>query len=102
MKLLKALPRVAETDLVFPGLKNQPLSDMSLTAVTRRLEAQAVPHGFRNVFRDCAGDRTNFPRDLAEAALAHTLSNAVETAYRRSDALEKRRGDDGGLGRILW
>lgn len=92
LKLLKALPRLGDSELVFPGLKGQPLSDMSLTAVMRRLQVDAVPHGFRSVFRDWAGDRTNYPRDLAEAALAHTLSNAVEAAYRRSDALEKRRG----------
>ena len=57
----------------------------------RRMEEPAVPHGFRSVFRDWAGDRTSYPRELAEAALAHTISNAVEAAYRRKDALDRRR-----------
>jgi len=50
-----------------------------------------VPHGFRSSFRDWAGDRTIYPRELAEAALAHIVGDAVEQAYRRGDALEKRR-----------
>ena len=91
IKLLEAMPRMEGTDLVFPGTKGQPLSDMSLTAVMRRMDVDAVPHGFRSTFRDWAGDRTNYPRDMAEAALAHKLENKVEEAYRRSDALEKRR-----------
>lgn len=91
VKLLEALPRMAGTNLVFPGSKGQPLSDMTLSAVMRRMEVDAVPHGFRSTFRDWCGDRTHYPRDMAEAALAHTLSSAVEAAYRRSDALEKRR-----------
>ena len=90
-KLISCLPRMQGSKYIFPGTKGQPLSDMSLTAVMRRMEVDAVPHGFRSTFRDWAGDRTNYPRDLAEAALAHTLSSAVEAAYRRSDALEKRR-----------
>ena len=91
IKLLKDMPRMEGTGLVFPGTKGQALSDMSLTAVMRRMEVDAVPHGFRSTFRDWAGDRTNYPRDMAEAALAHKLENKVEEAYRRSDALEKRR-----------
>lgn len=89
--LLKSVPRIAGCEFVFPGAKGQQLSDMSLTAVMRRMEVDAVPHGFRSTFRDWAGDRTHYPRDLAEAALAHTLPSQVEAAYRRSDALEKRR-----------
>ena len=48
-------------------------------------------HGFRSSFRDWAGECTNFPREVCEAALAHAVGNAVELAYRRGDALEKRR-----------
>ncbi|WP_394682194.1 integrase [uncultured Comamonas sp.] len=55
------------------------------------MKASAVPHGFRSTFRDWAGEKTNFPRELAEQALAHTLENKVEAAYRRGDALENRR-----------
>ena len=51
----------------------------------------ATVHGFRSAFRDWCGNETHFPREIAEAALAHTVGSAVEQAYRRSDALEKRR-----------
>ena len=91
VKLLKKLPRLTGTELLFPGTKGQALSDMTMTAVMRRMKADAVPHGFRSIFRDWAGEKTNFPRELAEQALAHTLQNKVEAAYRRGDALEKRR-----------
>ena len=91
IKTLKELPRLAGSQLLFPGTKGQALSDMTMTAVMRRMKADAVPHGFRSTFRDWAGEKTNFPRELAEQALAHTLQNKVEAAYRRGDALEKRR-----------
>jgi len=64
---------------------------MTLLAVMRRMDVAAVPHGFRSTFRDWVGDCTSYPSDLAEAALAHTLESKVEAAYRRSDALERRR-----------
>src|SRR5690606_924424 len=83
--LLQALPRLADSPYLFPGTKGQPLSDMSLTAVMRRMGLDAVPHGFRSTFRDWAGERTGFARELAEQALAHTLTNKVEAAYRRGD-----------------
>ena len=91
VKLLEALPRSDSSDLVFAGADDKPLSDMALTAVMRRKEVDAVPHGFRSTFRDWVGDCTNHPRDVAEFALAHKLSDKVEASYRRSDALEKRR-----------
>ena len=53
--------------------------------------ASATAHGFRSAFRDWAGDRTDHPRDVVEAALAHTIKNKAEAAYRRSTAIEKRR-----------
>ena len=53
--------------------------------------ASATAHGFRSAFRDWAGDRTDHPRDLVEAALAHMIENKAEAAYRRSTAIEKRR-----------
>jgi len=82
-----------EEALVFPGQnKGRPLSDMSLTAVMRRhIDGEFTVHGFRSSFRDWAGDCTPFPREICEAALAHTIGNAVERAYRRGSALEKRR-----------
>ena len=91
LRLLEALPRSDDSDLVFPAPRGKPLSDMSLTAVMRRMEVDAVPHGFRSTFRDWVGDCTDYPRDVAEFALAHVLSNKVEAAYRRGDALERRR-----------
>lgn len=83
--------------VVFPGVKGQALSDMSLTAVSRKLAFKdaagrvCVPHGLRSTFRDWAGEFTNYPRELAEQALAHAIGDATEQAYRRGDALEKRR-----------
>ena len=91
IKLLEAMPRIEGTDLVFPAPRGGPLSDMALTALTRRMKLDAVPHGFRSTFRDWVFERTDYPRDLAEAALAHALENKTEAAYRRGDALERRR-----------
>lgn len=91
LSLLNQLPRIEGTALVFPGTKGQPLSDMSLTAVMRRMGVNAVPHGFRSTFRDWVSERTNYPNELAEMALAHTIGNKVEAAYRRGDMFEKRR-----------
>jgi integrase len=89
--ILNEHPQREGIDLVFPAPRGGVLSDMSLTAVTRRMGVEAVPHGFRSTFRDWAAERTNFPRDMAEQALAHTLGDKVEAAYRRGDMLEKRR-----------
>ena len=71
--LLQALPRDAGAELVFPGPRGGQLSDMTLTAVLRRMEVPAVPHGFRSTFRDWAAERTGYPGDVAEMALAHTI-----------------------------
>ncbi len=86
-------PKAAGAALVFPGAKpGKPLSDMSLTAVLRRMgRGDLTAHGFRSAFRDWCGEATAYPRELAEAALAHTLRDKVEAAYRRGDALDKRR-----------
>lgn len=78
---------------VFPGQrKGRPLSNMAMQKLLLRLGRDAItPHGFRSSFRDWAGERTTFPREVAEAALAHVIGDATERAYRRGDALEKRR-----------
>jgi integrase len=78
---------------VFPGLKaGRPLSNMAMEMVLRRMGAdQWTVHGFRSSFRDWCGEVTEFPREVAEQALAHTVGSEVERAYRRGDALEKRR-----------
>lgn len=91
VELLKALPRMAGVDFVFPAPRGGVLSDMTLSAVMRRMDVPAVPHGFRSTFRDWAAERTNYPREAAEMALAHTIENRVEAAYRRGDLFEKRR-----------
>ncbi len=78
--------------LVFPGAKaGKPISDMTLTMLLRRMKVEATAHGFRSSFRVWAAESTNFPREVAEAALAHVLKDKVEAAYQRSDMLEKRR-----------
>lgn len=89
--LLEALPRIACTDLVFPAPRGGQLSDMALLAVMRRMGVDAVPHGARSSFRDWCAERTAYPRDVAEQALAHAIGDKVEAAYRRGDLLEKRR-----------
>jgi integrase len=80
------------SDLVFPGTKyNSMLSDMTLTKVCRDIGVDAVPHGFRSTFRDWVSEATEFDGEVAEMALAHTISNKVEAAYRRGNLLEKRK-----------
>ena len=91
LTLLESLPRMAGTDLVFPAPRGGQLSDMTISAVLRRMEVPAVPHGFRSTFRDWASERTNYPREAAEMALAHTIESKVEAAYRRGDLFERRR-----------
>ncbi len=84
--------KIAGSDLVFSGQsRGKPLSDMTLLKVCRDMAVKATPHGFRSSFRDWVAETTNFPRELAEKALAHELANKVEAAYQRGDLLEKRR-----------
>ena len=88
--LLESLPRTG--DLIFPNTKATMLSDMTLTAVLRRMNRSDITaHGFRSTFRDWCSERTNYPRDVAEMALAHAIGDKVEAAYRRGDLFEKRR-----------
>lgn len=97
LELLETIPRWpnSSSTYVFPGSRiNQPLSDMTLIAVLKRMgyHQQTTIHGFRSTFRDwCAESMTNsFPREVCEHALAHSLPDRVEAAYRRWDLLEKR------------
>lgn len=80
-------------ELVFPGQVNgKPLSNMSMEMCLRRMGmAHYTVHGFRSSFRDWAGEATEFPRDVAEMALAHAVGNAVERAYRRGDSFARRQ-----------
>jgi integrase len=88
--LLDSLPSGGPNDLIFPAPRGGILSDMSVSAVTRRMGVDSVPHGFRSTFRDWAAETTHFPRDVCEMALAHVV-RGVEGAYRRGDLFEKRR-----------
>lgn len=90
LELLGTLPRVKDVDLVFPAPRGGQLSDMTLSAVLRRMKVPAVPHGFRSTFRDWCSENTNYPRDVAEMALAHAIGDKVEAAYRRGDLFNKR------------
>lgn len=93
LEIVQDLEQRRISDYVFPGQKpGRPMSNMAFTMLMRRLKAdQYTVHGFRSAFRDWAGDETEFSRELAEQALAHQIGNEVERAYRRGDALEKRR-----------
>lgn len=106
--MLEALPRFADSPLVFPAPRGGEMSDMTLSATMKRLHAAdgdaggpgfidrvnkrpAVPHGLRSTFRDWVAEKTHFPGDMAEVALAHKVGNAVEASYRRGDMVDKRR-----------
>jgi integrase len=91
VSLLNALPRVAGCDLLFPGPSGKPLTDVAVSKLCGELSgSRCVPHGWRSTFRDWSGDHTAYPRDICEAALAHVVGG-VEGAYRRGDAVERRR-----------
>lgn len=91
--VLKAARKLDDgSEFVFPGTKRgRPLSDMTLSKLVKELGFEADIHGFRTSFRTWAQERTNFAREVAEAALAHLSGDAVERAYARSDLFEKRR-----------
>lgn len=108
VRLLQALPRLDGNPLVFPAPRGGQLSDATLSATMKRMhkadidgggagfidrvsKRPAVPHGLRSTFRDWVAEQTNYPGDMAEVALAHKISNAVEASYRRGDMIEKRR-----------
>jgi integrase len=97
--ILDNVPKLQGNAFVFPGMKKGcPLSNMALLGVIGKMgfdkggsREPFVPHGFRPSFRDWADETTNYPRDVAEMALAHAIPNKVEAAYRRGDLFEKRR-----------
>ncbi len=93
LEILDAVEPLQTGDYIFPGKKaGRPLSPSTLKAYLAGLKiGDATVHGFRSSFRDWAGETTTFPRELAEAALAHVVGDETERAYRRGDALEKRR-----------
>ena len=92
LAILHNVQRLSDgTGLVFRSLRGKPLSNMTLSKLIKELGIAAVPHGFRSSFRDWAAERTNTPREVVEAALAHTVQNPTEAAYARSDLFERRR-----------
>jgi len=92
VEILREAEKLADgSGLVFPGTKRgKPLSDMTLSKLVKELGFDADVHGFRTSFRMWAQEQTNFPREVAEAALAHVIQNKAEAAYARSDVFEKR------------
>jgi integrase len=92
MRILRAMASIKRSDYVFPSPRGDgQLSHIVLQRVMAKLGAAFTVHGFRSSLRDWAGDETSFPREVCEGVLAHVVGG-VEGAYRRSDALEKRRG----------
>ena len=89
--LLRNLPRFEDVEFIFPAPRGGQLSNMALIAVMRRMGVDAVPHGMRSSFRDWCAERTAYPREVAEAALAHSNADRVEAAYLRTDLFEQRR-----------
>lgn len=93
LEILKALAKAKVSNYVFPGQRQgRPLSNMAFAMLMRRMKAgHFTAHGFRSAFRDWTSEETHHSREIAEAALAHVVGDATERAYRRGDALEKRR-----------
>jgi integrase len=93
LAILRAIPRETGSAYVFPGAKGKaPLSNMAMLELLRGMAGNGYTvHGFRSSFRDWAGDRTHYAREVIEHALAHQIKDKAEASYRRSDALEKRR-----------
>ena len=92
LAILAEMQQAKAGEFVFPGQRpGRPLSNMALEMLLRRAQTEFTTHGFRSSFRDWCGNETNFPRELAEHALAHVIGDKAEQAYRRSDALARRR-----------
>lgn len=93
MTIIETMRQNKLSDFIFPGRRRgAPLSHVSMAKTIERMKVEgATPHGFRSSFRDWCGDHTEFPREVAEAALAHIVGDKAEQAYRRGDALKKRR-----------
>jgi integrase len=91
LTILDAMRATAKGELVFPGRRRgSPLSNKAMAVVMERMGRDCTLHGFRSTFRDWAGERTNFPREVAEMALAHVVGDQTERAYARGDLFAKR------------
>jgi integrase len=92
LAILKSLPRFVINNHVFAGKSKKPMSNMSMAMLLRRMgQDEITVHGFRSSFRDWVAEETDFPNEVAEAALAHVIESKTERAYRRGDLLEKRK-----------
>lgn len=91
VKLLKSLPRFEGSPYIFPAARGGMLSDMSISAVTRRMGLDVVPHGFRSSFKDWCRTSTAYPDEVSELALAHVNSDATRAAYARDELLPQRQ-----------
>ena len=92
ISVVKRMQSVRQNDYVFPGERRATLSNMALLMTLRRMNRDDLTtHGFRSTFRTWAAERTDFPREVVEAALAHVVGNKVEAAYQRGDMFDKRR-----------
>lgn len=93
LAVLDALPRIERSAFLFPGMKpGKPLSNLAMTMTMRRMNmGHLTVHGFRSTFRDWAAERTQYPREVCEMALAHKIAEGAEAAYWRGDIFEKRR-----------
>ena len=90
-RLRNVVVSVERAGLVFPSRRGKVLNDMALWKLVKQQGLDCVPHGFRSSFRDWASERTEHPREVVEAALAHVVANRTEVAYARSDLFERRR-----------
>ena len=90
-RLLNGSTTAQSGGLVFPSVRGKQLADARLSKLLEQLGIGAVPHGFRSSFRDWASERTDHPREVVEAALAHVVRNRTEAAYARSDLFDRRR-----------
>jgi integrase len=91
LAVLQDMQEFRQNEFVFPGNHRDVLSNMAMDMLLRRMDRDVTVHGFRSTFRDWAAERSNFPREVAEAALAHTLADKTEAAYLRGDMFSKRR-----------
>ena len=97
IKLLKSLPKLAGSNLIFPSRTGKALSDMAFSQLMRgmrergELTVEAVPHGFRSTFRDWAAEQTAYSDEIRKAASGHAVGDSVKEAYQRTDLLDKRR-----------
>lgn len=92
LALIAELERGSPTDFIFHGgVVDRPMSNMSLAMLLRRMKVEVTAHGFRSSFKDWCSNETNYADELSEEALAHVVGSAVRRAYRRGEALERRR-----------